>query len=281
MSCDVLVTGGGGMLAHALNAMCAEQNLACIALPKSRLDVTESDAVHRFVEQVRPRVIIQCAAFTRVDDAESQPDLAHAVNAQGAENVARAARAVGARFVYPSTDYVFDGAASAPIPPDATPRPINVYGASKLAGEQAAREAGDWVVIRMSWLFGAGGRNFVRTMLGRMRQQQEVRVVSDQVGGPSWTRDVAAATLALTMRAPPGTYHIANAGVASWFDVAGEIARICGLSTRVAGCSTAEFAAAAPRPRYSVLDPSASATWTPLPGPWQGALARAIATGDY
>ena len=269
------------MLARAINSACAELSLACLAPTRIELDVTKPDDVFHFVERARPRMIVQCAAFTRVDDAETTAEVAHAINANGAENVARAAVEVGARFVYPSTDYVFDGTATAPIPPDATPRPLSVYGASKLAGEQATRLAGDWIVIRMSWLFGAGGRNFIRTIRQRMEEQKGVRVVSDQVGRPTWTRDVARAALRLIERAPTGIYHLANDGIASWYDVAREVARLSGLNAEVTACSSGDFAAAAPRPRYSVLDCSGSAAYTDLPGPWQHAVERALAAGDY
>lgn len=281
----VMVTGATGLLGRAVcDVLPASTGWKLTALSKADLDVTDASAAAKLMVQHAPDVVVHCAAYTNVDAAESHEAEAHRVNAEGAGIIAEQCRRIGARFVYPSTDYVFDGTAREPYHEAAMPGPINAYGRSKLAGEAAAAAAGDHLIVRTSWLFGAGGHNFVRTMVDRMNKQDPLRVVNDQIGAPSWTRDVANALKALIeKRAATGIYHVTNAGHTSWFDFAAEIKRILGSSTPLEPCSTSEIASARParRPAYSVLDCGSTYELIgPLPQ-WQDSLRQAIAALDY
>ena len=276
----VLVTGARGMLARALLRELERRGHEVVGLGRDALDVTDADAVERAVREWAPDVVVQCAAYTRVDDAETDEATAFAVNAEGTRNVARACRVIGARLVYPSTDYVFDGRATSPYRPDHPPAPLNAYGRSKLAGEEAAREAGDWVVARTSWLYGAGGRNFVSTILRRAMEGVPLRVVDDQRGTPTWTGTLAV-TLAGLLEAdvPSGIYHTTGRGDTTWFAFACEALRLAGIEAEIVPVPTEAFPTPARRPRYSVLDCSSTeAVVGPLPD-WREALAKAMAEG--
>ena len=255
MTADVLITGGGGMLARALvNAFAATEHRV-VAPTHAELDVTDAGAVRSTLESLRPRIVIQCAAYTRVDDAEDDEATAMCVNATGTEIVAEAAHRIGAQLVYPSTDYVFDGGATTPYATDAVVNPINAYGRTKAAGERVAAAADNFVIVRMSWLYGRGGRNFVRTIRDRLQKGLATAVVGDQTGRPTWTETAAARLVSLLASRPePGIYHSGSNGEATWFEVADHIAGTLGASHLVRQCTTSEFGAKAARPCYSVLD---------------------------
>ena len=275
----ILVTGSGGMLARAIAARAQANGHEVVGRTSAQLNVADEAAVLRAVREIAPAVVVQCAAYTKVDDAELEEERAHEVNARGAAHVARACNQAGALFVYPSTDYVFDGQGTAPYRPDHPTAPLNAYGRSKLAGEEAAREAVRHLVLRTSWLYGAGGRNFVATILGRAQRGEPLRVVNDQRGSPTWTVDLANALLLLIERAADGTYHFSNAGETTWYDFACEILQCAGLRADLRPTSSAAFQARAVRPMYSVLDCSATAH---LIGPirsWQEALSDAVRAG--
>lgn len=277
----VMITGAGGMLGQAVTDDFQRRGWDVIGLRHADLDVTDADAVMRAVERVRPAVIVHAAAFTRVDEAEDAVETAFEVNARAVETVARAAGSVGARLVYPSTDYVFDGAATTPYGVTDTTNPINAYGRSKLAGEQAARTETDCLVVRTSALFGAGN-NFVRTVGGALSKGQPLRVVDDQRTAPTWTVDLAATLGALLEKsAPAGVYHATNAGSASWYELAGEVARLLGYEDGISACPTSEYPTKARRPAYSVLDCSRTEAIVGAARPWQNALADAIAQGAF
>ncbi|HEX7052159.1 MAG TPA: dTDP-4-dehydrorhamnose reductase [Longimicrobiales bacterium] len=284
----VLITGAGGMLARALRRALADRDHDVVALERGALDVTDAPAVDAAIRSVRPEAVVQCAAYTRVDDAESEEACAHRVNAVATGHVARACRAVGARFLYPSTDYVFDGRAAAPYATDSPPHPLGAYGRSKLAGEEAAREAGDFLIVRTSWLYGAGGRNFVASMLAAARAGRALRVVDDQRGAPTWTGTLAGVLAQLLeCGAPAGVYHATNRGETTWYGLAREAIRLAGLDAEVTPVSTEAWVEGlpagsprpAPRPRYSVLDCTATETLVgPIPA-WRDALAVAVGEG--
>jgi dTDP-4-dehydrorhamnose reductase len=235
-----IVTGAGGMLGQAVARLSGG-----VALPRAELDVTDRAAVRNAIGP--DDLVFNCAAWTDVDGAEEHEDEATRVNGDGARNVAEAA----GRVVYVSTDYVFDGRKREPyVESDAT-HPLSAYGRSKLAGERATAEANPrHYVVRSSWLFGTGGRNFVKTMLGL---GPEVRVVDDQVGCPTFTEHLAEALVRLAETEDYGVHHMAAAGSCSWFEFAREIFSRVGADTRVSPCSTEEFPRPAPRPPYSVL----------------------------
>lgn len=276
----VLVTGSRGMLAQAVRAELGRRGHEVVALEEAKLDVTSARDVERVIGREAPEVVIQCAAYTAVDAAEAQEGEALRVNAVGTGYVARACARVGARFVYPSTDYVFDGSATEPYPPDARPAPLNAYGRSKLAGEETAQQAGDAFVVRTSWLYGAGGPNFVSAILKKARAGEQLRVVADQHGSPTWTADLAAVLSELLERnAAPGTYHATNAGQTTWHGLAREALRLAGLSANVQAVSTEDMPRPAVRPRYSVLDCTATEAVVGPMRPWREALEAALAEG--
>jgi dTDP-4-dehydrorhamnose reductase len=277
----VLITGGAGMLGQAVAATLAGQNVEHAALDKDALDVTDPGATQNALRHYRPRLVIHCAAYTRVDDAEGEEAVAFDVNGGGTASVAAACRDVGARLIFPSTDYVFDGTARSPYPPDARPHPLNAYGRSKLAGEHAARAAGDVLIVRTAWLYGKGGRNFVRTVAERIAAGLPLNVVDDQRGSPSWTHDIANTLLALAHEAPGGIYHATNSGTATWYDFALEIAGQLGLESRIVRCTSNEFTSRARRPVYSVLDCRITDAHVGPARPWPIALTEAIASGSY
>lgn len=276
----VAVTGAGGMLAGALIAELSARGHDVIPFTRELLDVTDAPAVADALAGARPDVVVQCAAYTRVDDAEHEETRAHDVNAGGTTNVARACAAIGARLVYPSTDYVFSGDASAPYPPDAPTAPLNAYGRTKFAGEAAAHRSADAVVVRTSWLYGPGGPNFVRTILARAREGGPLRVVDDQRGTPTSTLDLSAMIAALLEHGvPAGTYHATNAGDTTWYGFARAVLELAGVSADIAPCASSEYPRPARRPSYSVLDCSATYAVTGAAPHWRGALATALNAG--
>jgi dTDP-4-dehydrorhamnose reductase len=236
---------------------------AAVPLTRAELDVTDAAAVR---EALAGATVINCAAYADVDGAESHSAAAHAVNEEGARNVAEAA----GRVLYVSTDYVFDGNKKAPyVESDAT-APIQEYGRSKLAGERATADANpDHLIVRSSWLFGAAGRNFVETILGLASERDELRVVDDQVGCPTFTGHLAEALLTLAAGAERGLMHVAGGGSCSWFEFAREIVERAGVDSQVQPCSSDEFPRPARRPAYSVL---ASERGSPTLPAWQDGL---------
>jgi dTDP-4-dehydrorhamnose reductase len=274
----VLLLGAGGMLGHDLLAT-APDGVDVVPLARRDLDITDYGGVERAVRDVRPDVIVNAAAYTGVDRAEAEPELAMRVNGEAVGELGRVAKAAGARMVHFSSDYVFDGTAERPYREDDPPHPVNAYGASKLAGETALRASGtEALIIRTQWLFGAHGRSFPRTMWERAARREPTRVVNDQFGRPTYTLDLATATWQLVGSGEGGLVHVANGGVASWFQVAREVFRHAGCSDLVQPCTTAEYPTPARRPRYSVLDTAAfeRGIGAALPH-WCDAVARFLA----
>jgi dTDP-4-dehydrorhamnose reductase len=259
----------------------AGTELIGVDLPE--LDITDARAVGQAFERVHPEAVLNCAAWTDVDGAETHVEQAHAVNADGAGNLARAAAQAGVPLVHVSTDYVFSGAAF--VAPSGAPRayvesdptgPQSVYGQSKLAGEQQVLAASPaHTVVRSAWLFGAGGANFADTMLRLASEREAVQVVSDQVGCPTWTGHLAPALLGLIERGVAGLVHLAGAGRVSWNGFSVEIFRQAEVDCRVEDTTSEQMARPAPRPAWSVLE-SAREDVLPLP-PWQDGLAGYLA----
>lgn len=274
-----LIAGANGMLGRDLQRALAGREV--LALGRAELDVTDAAAVNRAVEGVD--VVINAAAYTAVDDAEAHEDSAYAINATGAENLARAAAASGARMVQVSTDYVFHGDATSPYAEDAPLDPLGAYGRTKAAGERLVRQAHPGAhIVRTAWLYGEHGGNFAHTMLRLAAARDTVSVVTDQVGQPTWTGDLAASIVELLdADAPAGAYHGTNGGSASWFDFARAVFEVSGLDPeRVLPTDSAAFVRPAPRPSYSVLGHDAwrRAGITP-PRDWRAALEAAAADG--
>ena len=229
-------------------------NHAVVPVGHAELDIFDRAAVERVLFQERPEVVINCAAYTDVDGAEDDLRGAMDVNADGAANVAAAANEIGAKVVFPSSDYVFDGSKSEPYLESDEPRPQSIYAQSKLAGEHETAESNPrHFIARSAWLFGASGRNFVETMLALARDHGEVLVVRDQVGCPTYTAHLADALVRLAGSEAYGIHHLASQGECSWFDFAKEIFKQAGVECRVMSCTSDEFGRPAPRPHYSVL----------------------------
>jgi dTDP-4-dehydrorhamnose reductase len=256
----IVVTGAGGMLGQDV-VRAADDGV--VSLSRADLDVTDDAAVREAL--VGAEVVINCAAWTNVDGAEEHPEEALAVNRDGARNVAEAAP----RVLYVSSDYVFDGAKRTPYVESDRTAPLQSYGRSKLAGELATAEANPrHFIVRSSWLFGAGGGNFVETMLRLGRERDELRVVDDQVGCPTFTGHLAEALVGLARTEDYGIHHLAGAGKCSWYEFAREIFERSGVDCHVEPCTTAEYPLPARRPAWSVLG---SERGRSLP-PWQKGL---------
>ncbi len=249
-----LVTGAGGMLGGALLPALTAAGHEVVGLTHADADVTRLDALRRPVAAFRPDWIFHLAAFTRVDDCETQADHAHLVNGLGARNVAQAALESMAAVLSLSTDYVFSGDGRRPYREYDPTGPRSVYGASKLAGEMAVREVNPrHVVVRTAWLYGRGGTNFVDTILARARKGEPLRVVDDQRGSPTSIADLAPALVGLAEAGQYGTYHCTNSGECTWHDLAVHVLGRTGLSVPVARTDSSTLARPAPRPSYSVM----------------------------
>lgn len=278
-----LVTGAGGQLGRELTAALADRDVTRAS--RQDLDIADPVAVAEFFRRHEPDVVLNAAAYTAVDDAEGEPLVAARVNAVGPGVLAEACARHRALLVHVSTDYVFDGTASRPYAEDAAVSPRGVYGETKAAGERAVlQSAAEAYVVRTAWLYGAHGRNFVKTMIRLERERQTVRVVDDQIGSPTWARGLAGALIELAERRPePGVYHATNGGEVSWYGFARAIFAELGADPdRVRPTTTAEFPRPAPRPAYSVLGTGRwqAAGLSPLPD-WASALRSAFAALDF
>ena len=279
----LLVFGAGGMTGWEIAQRALAHGFDCKALTREQADISDASAVRAAVARVKPDVVMNAAAYTAVDRAEGDRDSAMRINAGGAGNVAKAAADHSACVLHISTDYVFDGRATTPYPPDHHPNPLGVYGESKLAGEEAVRNGSrQHVIVRTSWVFSHRGRNFVRTMLDRGRAGHPVRVVNDQRGRPTSAGDLADALLASASRLVDdetvrGTYHFANAGVTTWYEFARAIFELSGTSAVVEPITTADFPTPAKRPAYSVLDTTTlQQTFGVKPRAWRDALQETL-----
>jgi dTDP-4-dehydrorhamnose reductase len=270
----ILLTGGNGQLGQELVESATADGHEVRSTTRGDCDITSPEAVWQTIEDADPEVLINCAAWTKVDAAESESEAAYRVNAVGPRLLAAACAARHVLLVHLSTDYVFDGSATSPIDEWQHPAPRSTYGASKLAGENEVRSlARRHQVVRTSWLYGRKGPNFVLTVLRALAEGRPLRVVSDQVGGPTWTGHLAPALLRVIARDVPGTFHLTGSGTVSWHGFAEAIGAAVGTSSEIAAITTAEYPTAAHRPPYSVLD---NRVWrllgeTALP-PWQDGL---------
>jgi dTDP-4-dehydrorhamnose reductase len=270
----VLVTGGRGLLGREIEEV-FRGRFDLRVTDREECDVTSLAECRREIEGYRPGAVIHCAAYTAVDRAEAEPEAAHAVNAAGTGNVARACRERGILLVTFGTDYVFDGLLSRPYTEEDPVRPLSAYGKTKLAAEEAVREAGaDHLLVRTQWLYGAGGRNFVLTVLGKARGGETLRVASDQTGCPTFARDLAKAVLKLLDAGARGTVHFSNEGQTTWFGLAGYVLERSGLADApLLPAATRDLPYPARRPAYSVLSKEKYRRVTgESPRPWQAAL---------
>jgi len=275
----VLITGARGQLGRALIAT-APSDVMPDATDLAELDITDAAAVEAHVAAFGPNLVINAAAYTAVDKAESEEAAAMRINAEAVDNLASAASASGARLVHVSTDFVFDGRQSSPYAPDAAPNPLSAYGRTKLAGEQAA--GADALIVRTAWVYAAEGGNFVRTMLRLMAERDRLRVVADQIGTPTFATGLAEAIWALAGQGARGIYHHTDSGAASWYDFAVAIqeeALTRGLLTRavpIEPIATIDYPTPAQRPAYSVLDKRATSALIGVAPHWRVRLRQML-----
>lgn len=299
----VLVTGVAGQLGHdVMNELAkrgydgigtdiadsysgVQDNTAIVGMPYVRLDITDAESVEKTIKEIKPDVVVHCAAWTAVDAAEDEEnrDKVFAVNVEGTKNIARICKEIDAKMVYTSTDYVFDGQGTEPWKPDCKEyAPLNIYGQSKLNGELAVSEILDkYFIVRIAWVFGTNGNNFIKTMLKVGKKFDTIRVVNDQIGTPTYTYDLAKLLVDMIETDKYGYYHATNeGGYISWYDFACEIFRQAGYSTNVNPVTTEEYGISkAKRPFNSRLDKTKLVEngFTPLPD-WQDALKRYLET---
>lgn len=247
-------------------------DLMCLDYPD--LDITNPEHDEKIV-QLQPAVIINCAAFTDVDRAEAEPQLARSVNATAPGRLSQLAKSLGAKFVHISTDYVFDGAAaSKPYQEQDVPNPINVYGQTKLEGERLVSESGaDHLIIRTAWLSGGSGPNFILKMLSLAKTKSELSIVTDQTGSPTFTKDLAAAIMSLLEQEQSGLFHVVNTGMATKFELARELFRLAGLETKLIAAKSSDFPSAARRPAFTPLSTKKLSRYFEMPS-WQQGLKR-------
>jgi dTDP-4-dehydrorhamnose reductase len=270
----VLVTGVNGQLGFDVVKELKSKGHEAVGIGRNELDITDESAVSSYVQNLQPEAIIHCAAYTNVDAAETDQEGAYKVNALGTKYLAEAARAVDAKMIFVSTDYVFDGAGTEPYEVDHPTDPLGVYGETKLAGEKILQQTLDkFFIVRTAWVYGINGNNFVKTMLKLAQDRDELGVVYDQVGSPTYTVDLAKFLVELVESEKYGVYHASNEGVCSWYEFAVEIFKQAGVDIKVNPLTSDQFPRPAARPKYSVLSKKriAEQGFTPLRD-WKDAL---------
>ncbi len=269
----ILLLGGSGMLGRAWRELLTVHGIAFTAPSHAEFDLTAPPPLDR-----RFRVVVNCAAYTNVDGCETEETLATRINATGPGQLAQRCREIGAVLIHYSSDYVFDGNAQTPYPTDAPRRPVSAYGRGKALAEELIVESNcDYLILRTSWLYAPWGKNFVLTIRDLARKLPVLNVVNDQRGRPTESRHLAAASLRLLEHDARGILHVTDGGQCSWWEFAGEIARLSHAPARILPCTTAQFPRPAPRPAYSVLDLTDTVNLLgPMP-PWQHNLAQALA----
>lgn len=250
----VLVTGSTGQLGWDVMKELEKRGIDCRGTGSKDLDITDRDAVMQYIGAYRPDAVIHCAAYTAVDKAEDEPELCRKVNADGTSYIAEACKMVDAKMVYISTDYVFGDDGDQPHEVDDPPHPLNVYGQTKWEGEEAVRRIlQKYFIVRISWVFGEHGNNFVKTMLRLGKMRKEISVVADQFGAPTYTADLAPLLCDMILTEKYGTYHACNSGCCSWAEFAEEIFKTAGMDVKVIPLRTEEYPVKAKRPRNSRL----------------------------
>jgi len=281
----ILVTGANGQLGNEFRKLARScQDPEFLFTDIDELDITIEDELNKFVEKHPVRFLINCAAYTAVDRAEDEPERAYLLNANAVGIISRICIKHNIQLIHYSTDFVFDGASRKPYVETDIPNPVSVYGKSKLAGEYHLQKSNTGIIIRTSWLYSSFGHNFVKTIIRLAQEKDELRVVNDQMGSPTWAADLAAATLKIIKRHKSrlnqtqyGLYHYANEGACSWYEFAKEIIRLAGLKTKINAVTTSEYPSKAVRPSYSVMDKSLIKNWLEIDIPdWKDSLSKCI-----
>lgn len=250
----ILVTGATGQLGYDVVEELKRRNIPCVGVGSTELDITDEKSVMETIRNLKPKAVIHCAAYTAVDQAEDEPELCHKVNGEGTKHIANACKLLDAKMIYMSTDYVFSGEGTHFYEVDEPTSPLGVYGASKLEGEQAVQEILEqFFIVRISWVFGKNGNNFVKTMLRLGAEREELSVVDDQIGSPTYTPDLAVLLCDMVETEKYGIYHATNEGICSWAEFAREIMKQAGLDCKIKGISTEEYPTKAQRPKNSRL----------------------------
>ena len=279
----VLVTGITGQLGFDVMSELKRRNIEAVGAARKDFDLTDEVGIERFIKSHKPDAVIHCAAYTAVDKAEDEPELAMQVNGKATEVIASTCKDIGAKMIYISTDYVFPGTGDVPYEVDDTKAPPNAYGRSKLAGEEAVLKILDrYFIVRISWVFGVNGKNFVKTMLRLSETKDRLTVVNDQIGSPTYTTDLAPLLVDMVQSDKYGIYHATNEGFCSWAEFAAEIFRQAGAKTEVIPIASSEYPTKAVRPLNSRLSKLKldSAGFKRLPS-WQDAITRYLKCKVY
>ena len=279
----VLVTGAKGQLGTDLMNELAKRGIEGIGVDVEEMDITDAEACRRVIKASGADAVIHCAAYTAVDAAEDNVELCRRINGEGTRNVAQACKEADVKLMYISTDYVFDGQGTRPWEPDDERHPLNVYGQTKYEGELAVEELSDkYFIVRIAWVFGVAGKNFIKTMLRLGKERGAVSVVDDQVGSPTYTYDLARLLVDMIQTDKYGRYHATNEELCSWYEFAKEIFRQAGMDVPVTPVSSSEFPAKAPRPSNSRMSKEKLSDngFERLPA-WQDALGRFLKEIEY
>ena len=274
----ILVTGANGQLGYDVVKELKKRNIECLGVDRDSFDITNETQTADFIERYNPDAVIHCAAYTAVDKAEDENETCYEINVTGTENIAEACFNIGAKLVYISTDYIFDGEGTEPFETDSPVAPINYYGETKLKGEEAVKVYSEkFFIVRISWVFGINGNNFVKTMLRLGETMSEINVVSDQIGSPTYTADLAVFLCDLVMTDKYGVYHATNEGICSWAEFAEKIFEYAELPVKVNHITSLEYPSKAKRPHNSRLSKTSidEGGFKRLPH-WEDALKRYI-----
>lgn len=245
----ILVTGFNGQLGYDVIKVLKERNIECLGIDKEELDITDKDAVKKYITELKPKCVVHCAAYTAVDRAEDEEEVCYKVNVTGTENIALACKEIDSKMIYISTDYVYDGKGDKPFEVDGNIEPQSVYGKTKYEGEVKVREVlKKYFIVRISWVFGINGNNFVKTMLRFGKEKESLNVVCDQIGSPTYTADLAPLLCDMAVSEKYGTYNATNEGFCSWAEFAEEIMKEADLKTKINPISTSEYPSKATRP---------------------------------
>ena len=248
----VLVTGVGGQLGYDVIKELTRRGIDCIGADLKEFDITDYEAAYSFITAHKPDAVIHCSAYTAVDKAEDEPGLCHRVNALGTENIAKICKKINAKMIYISTDYVFPGTGDDFYEVDSPTNPQNIYGKTKLEGELAVKNILDkYFIVRISWVFGINGNNFIKTMLKLGKERRELNVVADQIGSPTYTADLASLLCDIVATEKYGTYHATNEEICSWAEFAEEIFKVANIECKVNHIKTEEYPTKAARPKNS------------------------------
>ncbi|KAF0091884.1 MAG: dTDP-4-dehydrorhamnose reductase [Fusobacteria bacterium] len=251
----VLVTGANGQLGYDVIERLEKSNIECLGIDIDILDITDQEQVKKFISNYSPEVVIHCGAYTAVDKAEDEKELCYSVNVLGTRFIAQACKEVDAKMVYISTDYVFDGEGDQPFEVTDKPNPINYYGETKYQGELEVQNILEkYFIVRISWVFGSNGNNFVKTMLRLGKERDEISVVADQIGSPTYTFDLAEILVEMIKTDKYGIYHVTNEGYCSWYEFACEIFKQVGIDIKVNPINTEEYPTRAIRPKNSRMN---------------------------